>query len=80
MLEISIDGCWIWPLVVLDNKTEKPFSLQADEKEVTIMTKLVIYFCNSQSKQQPKQKPKQKPEQQPKQQPKFTDIFLLRLF
>ena len=47
------------------NKTEKPFSLQDDKKEGTIMTELVKSF--SANKQQPKQQPKVLPKQLPKQ-------------
>ena len=50
-------------LKILLNKTEKPFSLQDDEKEVTIMTKLVKF---SRIKQQPEKKPKKLPKQLPK--------------
>ena len=46
------------------NKTEKPFSLQDYEKEVTKLVKF------SPIKQQPKQKPEQKPKKLPKQLPK----------
>ena len=57
-----------------NNKTEKPFSLQDDEKEGSIMTELVNFF--SPNKQKPKELPKQQPEQPlkelPKQLPKQT--------
>ena len=43
------------------NKTEKPFSLQDDEKEGTIMTELVKFF--SPNKEKPKQQPKELPKQ-----------------
>ena len=43
------------------NKTEKPFSLQDDEKEGTIMTELVKFL--SPNKQKPKQQLKELPKQ-----------------
>ena len=48
-------------MAIYKNKTEKPFSLQDNEKEGTIMTELVKFF--SPNKQQPKQQPKELPKQ-----------------
>ena len=47
--------------ILIINKTEKPFSLQDDEKEGTILTELKKFF--SPNKQQPKQQPKELPKQ-----------------